>query len=349
MILNVLKPLIDTKAIAGAESADKPPLVRMLSFLMPVLILADLVLFWHGMVSGGVGLAIVLFILRFVLNAALRDVAEAERDAASDPEVRTPPAPQYAHPFDRLMHRFGLVGKFGLSSVLGVVSAVFFIAGVMITVAIVTKGVEATGLASDWRWAEAEVLAKTRQCLVRGRNGAADRLLDEAVCQLRRDRVGSREVVPILTIRFPLDDGSFQGLEVRQYKVAQGKVAVGDKLPIAYDPDNPEQFVKRQTNYWRIASGSVMVPLLLFAIAYGAGRWRRRLVGAPSPARGVVRRDRDIRQAPPQEAPRTRLAGDAGALKGRTGRDAVAAYRDQARSTPPLSSGPVQRRRGWFG
>ncbi|MBB4301781.1 hypothetical protein GGD81_000798 [Rhodobium orientis] len=348
MILNVLRPLIDAREIEGAESPKKSPLVRMLSFLMPVLILADLILFWRGMVSGGVGLAVVLFVLRFVLNAALRDVAEAERDAASDPEARTPPAPQHEHPFDRLMHRFGLVGKFGLSSVLGVVSAVFFIAGVMITVAIVTKGVEATGLASDWRWAEAEVLAKTRQCLVRGRNGAPDRLLDEAVCELRRDKVASRQVVPVLTIRYPLDDGSFQGLEVRQYKVAHGRVAIGDKLPIAYDPDNPERFVKRQTNYWHVASGSVMVPLLLFAVAYGAGRWRRRLVGAPSPARGVVKRARDVRQSPPKDEPRTRLAGDAGAMKGRAGQDPVAAFRDRVRNAPPRSSGPVERRRSWF-
>ena len=158
----------------------------------------------------------------------------------------------------------------------------------------------------------------------------------------------SREVVPILTIRFPLDDGSFQGAEVRAYKVAHGKVAVGDKLPIAYDPDDPEQFVKRQTDYLRIATGSAIVPLLLFAVAYGAGRWRRRLSGDPSPARGVVKRARDVRQSPPQNGPRTQLAGDAGALKGLKGRDAVAAYRNQVRSTPPRSSGPVQRRRSLF-
>ena len=92
MILNVLKPLIGAKEIEGAESPKKPLFLRVLSFLMPVLIVADAFLFWHGMVSGGVGLAIFLFVLRFVLNAALRDVAEAEREVACEPEARTPPA-----------------------------------------------------------------------------------------------------------------------------------------------------------------------------------------------------------------------------------------------------------------
>ncbi len=287
-----------------ANVACPPFILRLLRRVMPILIVVDVMLFLYGIFTGGVGLAILLFASRIFLRGAFEDVAEAEESLAGQaPETRN----AASHPFDRWVNRVSLVSRFGFASFLGVVSAVLFLAGTLMGVSFFTKYFENEGYIPARGRAAAVVVDTTSKCRLRGRNGQADAYLDAALCQLRRDARVRREVVPFVTLRFPLSDGTLHTVEGRSYTMVGGKVAVSDRVPITYDFDNPDKIHRRIPDFLGKAGKSFPIPFVFLALSYGAARWRRRLRGDPSPASEVLRKERAV---PRGTAARRRFPGD---------------------------------------
>ena len=319
----------------GPEAANQPFVLRLLGRILPILIFVDLFLFWRGIFTGGAALAIVLFALRFLIRAGLSDVEEAERETEGPAEAQRKDSAAM-HPFDRAVRRVNLAGRLGVASFLGLATTVLFLAGTMTMVSFVTKYFQDSGYLPERGRAEATVLERVEKCRIRGRNGAADTFLDAALCQLRREGAQRREIVSFLTIRYPLPDGTVHVAEAQQYKIARGRVASGDTVPITYGLDNPDDVRKRNPHYWTTVRASLIVPFVMLVLAYGAARWRRHLLGEPSPAGGVVKQALREREETAAQVARAPLAGGATALPERAGRSPVATF----------MTGPRSRRNG---